>query len=106
LKDESYKSEITSNKEIDRLRVIISEKIAEIKEYKADEHHQKQTFDNQLIEYRDIINKKTEIIDDMDEELQKRNDRIDQLIDSLEDMRKNISSSNEADTAAIYEQEF
>jgi hypothetical protein len=35
-----------------------------------------------------------------------KNDRIEQLSDKLEDMRKNMSHHNEADTAAIYEQEF
>jgi uncharacterized protein YoxC len=81
--------------------------MAEIKELKADEHHQKEIFEGQLHEYRDIITKKTEIIDDLEEELQRRSDRIDQLIDSLEEMRKNINNhNNEVDTAAIYEQEF
>ena len=47
------------------------------------------------------------MIDGLEEELQRRGDRIDQLIEGLEEMRKNISNhNNEVDTAAIYEQEF
>ena len=48
LREEHLKSESSSTKEIERLRNIISEKIAEIKELKSDEHHQKDLFETQL----------------------------------------------------------
>jgi hypothetical protein len=65
LKDESEKNEIASGKEFDRLRAIISEKMAEIKELRADEHHQKEAFENQLQEYREIIRQKGQIIEEL-----------------------------------------
>lgn len=80
--------------------------MAEIRELRADEHHQKEVFEGQLQEYREVITRKTQEMEELEEELQRRNDRIDQLIDSLDEMRKNINSHSEQDTAAIYEQEF
>ena len=107
LREEHLKSESSSSKEIERLRGIITEKIAEIKQLKSDEHHQKEIFQTQLNEYRDLVAQKNEVIDGLEEELQRRGDRIEQLIEGLEEMRKNISNhNNQVDTAAIYEQEF
>lgn len=67
LREEHLKSESSSTKEIERLRNIISEKIAEIKELKSDEHHQKEIFETQLNEYRDLVDKKSEVIDGLEE---------------------------------------
>lgn len=67
LREEHLKSESSSTKEIERLRNIISEKIAEVKELKSDEHHQKEIFETQLNEYRDLVDKKSEVIDGLEE---------------------------------------
>jgi chromosome segregation ATPase len=106
LKDENEKGEIASSKEFERLRAILSEKLAEIKELRADEHHQKEAFEGQLHDYRQVVRQKEAAIDELEEQLQARNERIEELTDKLEEMRKSISHNNEAETAAIYEKEF
>lgn len=50
-----------------------------------------------------------EYIDQLEDELQRKNNKLEQLIDSHEEMRKSIihmNRNNEVDAAAIYEQEF
>lgn len=66
-------------------------------------------YQSHLQELREVILDREQTIDSLQAEIQSKNDKLDHLENSLEEMRKNIvliKRNNEIDTAIIYEQEF
>lgn len=64
-------------------------------------------YEQQLQELRDVILDREQTIDCLHSEIQSKNDKLDHLENSLDEMRKNIvliKRNQEIDASVIYEQ--
>ncbi len=43
---------------------------------KVDEYHTKSSYETQLVEFKELLNNKIELIENYEEELQKKNDKL------------------------------
>lgn len=87
--------EYSSSKEIDKLKTIINEKIYEIKDLKMEEYQNKEMYEAAILELRANLAKKEDVIDQLEEENQRKIVKIMQLIEYQDELRKAIAEAKQ-----------